>query len=549
MPRGLLGPHVDPGAQRASLRPMRLLSPLPLGLVALFAACASGKGCGSEARPDAGAASKPPPELRVVALTDLQGFLEPCGCSENMLGGIDRFAARMTALRSEAPTLFVAAGDLFHGPTAHGGPEATEALRWRGETIRDVLADLGLAAMTPGAEDLAHPAALTSLLEGAPFPLLAAGAPPLAEASPFPPAAGVLASVGSFRVGLVGVTDAVPRELSLEAARAEASRLRDGGAKLIVALVSGDRRLARDVRAATRARLVVHGGLGRAEALPPSRDEDAWLVHGGRQGQGVLVVDLYRPEAVGVGVDLSAWSVESAAGALDEEIAALERRLAGWRDEGRSGPAVERQAARLAAQRAERAALTPPPFPEAGPAFDARWIALGGDAPRDAAVAERLRALDRRINAHNREAFADRRPPPVPEGEAGYVGSTRCQSCHAAAYDWWRGTPHGQAYATLEDLDKEFHLDCVGCHVTGYERPGGATVGWNLEGALADVGCETCHGPGSLHVSSPAAHVPPVETPESRCVSCHNEEHSTAFVYAGYRALLRGPGHGLPPRE
>ncbi len=351
--------------------------------------------------------------------------------------------------------------------------------------------------------------------------------------------------MGGVSLGILGVTTAGGEALA--AARREAERLRGAGAELIVALVSGDRRLARDVREATNARLVVQGGLGRADALPPTRDGSGWVVHGGRQGQGVLVVDLHRPTSEGEAVDLSAWSVEVSAEALDDEIAGLERQLAGWRAEGRSGPAVERQAARLDAMRAERAALRPPRFPDAGPAFEARWIALDAQAPKDEGVGRRLRALDRRINAHNERAFADRSPPPVPEGDAAYVGSTTCGSCHAAAYEWWRSTPHGRAYATLEDLDKEFHLDCVGCHVTGYEQPGGATVTWNLEGALEDVGCETCHGPGSRHVAAPTAEVPPVETPESLCVTCHNEEHSTAFVYAGYRAMLRGPGHGLPP--
>ena len=37
-------------------------------------------------------------------------------------------------------------------------------------------------------------------------------------------------------------------------------------------------------------------------------------------------------------------------------------------------------------------------------------------------------------------------------------------------------TSHGRAYATLEQRNKQFNLSCVGCHVTGYDQPGGATV-------------------------------------------------------------------------
>ena len=42
----------------------------------------------------------------------------------------------------------------------------------------------------------------------------------------------------------------------------------------------------------------------------------------------------------------------------------------------------------------------------------------------------------------------------------------------------------------------------MGCHVTGFLRPGGAQ---NLESAARssrDVGCEACHGPSVAHVVS-----------------------------------------------
>ena len=45
--------------------------------------------------------------------------------------------------------------------------------------------------------------------------------------------------------------------------------------------------------------------------------------------------------------------------------------------------------------------------------------------------------------------------------------------------------------ATLTTQFKEFNLDCVGCHVTGYGRPGGSTV-THVE-KLKDVQCEACH--------------------------------------------------------
>ncbi|HEY8431887.1 MAG TPA: cytochrome c family protein, partial [Sandaracinaceae bacterium] len=141
----------------------------------------------------------------------------------------------------------------------------------------------------------------------------------------------------------------------------------------------------------------------------------------------------------------------------------------------------------------------------------------------------------------------DWRPEPPAEGQPHYVGSQACAACHGAAVRWWRTTMHGRAYATLADQNKNYNLSCVGCHVTGYLRPGGSTV-THVEG-LENVGCESCHGPGSQHVADPTgAAVNVVRSPEeSTCRGCHNPEHSDRFHFETYRQLMIAPGHGLPP--
>ena len=110
----------------------------------LFVACG-----GSEPSSPA----EPRPDLRIVAITDLQGYLEPCGCTSRPLGGIDRLAQRFATLSAETPTLFVAAGDLWLAPQAHG-PGAETQERWRAETLSEILKELGLDALAPGPADL-----------------------------------------------------------------------------------------------------------------------------------------------------------------------------------------------------------------------------------------------------------------------------------------------------------------------------------------------------------------------------------------------------------
>jgi hypothetical protein len=182
-----------------------------------------------------------------------------------------------------------------------------------------------------------------------------------------------------------------------------------------------------------------------------------------------------------------------------------------------------------------------------GNTLDARYVELGPELTGDPDMRAVLAAHDKRVNDHNRVALAEIRPKPVPPGAPSYVGAQRCGECHAPALAWWKTHAHGRAYATLERRNKQFNLSCAGCHVTGYNQPGGATVVHNQ--GLTDVGCESCHGPGSLHAEDQdVAEAKNVtrDTAEAVCKQCHNPEHSDRFVYDAYRATLIVPGHGLP---
>jgi Cytochrome c554 and c-prime len=122
-----------------------------------------------------------------------------------------------------------------------------------------------------------------------------------------------------------------------------------------------------------------------------------------------------------------------------------------------------------------------------------------------------------------------------------------CAACHEEEDRFWRTTPHAHAYATLARDNKEFNLDCVSCHVTGYEKPGGSTV--THVSKLKDVGCEVCHGPGTLHASEPKRRDLIRRTPErSLCASeCHHPPHvNPGWDVEGAWAKIVGPGHGAP---
>jgi len=495
----------------------------------------------------------------------MHGYLEPCGCTSRPLGGVDKLAARLRKVaRDGVPQVLVGAGDLLFGEKhgAEGGAAAGRPLDqelWKAETLVDVLSRLHMRAATPGDLDVAYGAqTFASLARASRFPWLAAG-DRIAGASLRET---VVERVGGVRVGIFGVSELEAPDGSLPAgvtrgARAVAAAeraaraLREQEVDVVVALVHGSRRTARRVAAAApEIDFVVEGGLAQANVSPPSSAGRAILLQAGREGHGVLVVDVFLgdvdPDERASWTDASEWTRSAERTRVEQRIADLRARIAEWeRDPGVDRASLAGQRTRLRAMEQEQRALTRRVRLGSGPTIVARWEPLEEDAPEDPEIGALMDRYDRRVNDHNRRIFADLAPPPALPGRATYEGAEECGTCHEEAFTWWRGHEHGKAYATLVERHKEFNLSCVGCHVTGYNQPSGSTVTHN-EG-LVDVGCESCHGPGSLHAAAPRqrgliARV----VPENTCVGCHNSEHSDLFDYPSYRADLMKPGHGRP---
>jgi hypothetical protein len=113
-------------------------------------------------------------------------------------------------------------------------------------------------------------------------------------------------------------------------------------------------------------------------------------------------------------------------------------------------------------------------------------------------------------------------------GQPHYLGLESCTNCHQAQYAQWKTTPHAKAFATLEALHKESTPECVGCHVTGFQKMGGFQSAATTS-TMANVQCESCHGMASEHdmfnhsVAAPS---------ESLCVTCHTAAQDSTWNFA-----------------
>jgi len=162
-----------------------------------------------------------------------------------------------------------------------------------------------------------------------------------------------------------------------------------------------------------------------------------------------------------------------------------------------------------------------------------------------------------------------------------YVGAKKCKSCHdkesrGGTYSKWTEMKHAKALESLKSdaaiaIGKERGIakpwesgDCLKCHETAYGEP--AERKHKKFATDMGVQCESCHGPGSEHVTI-RLEVAKDETQkveegvirevekgeiflpdEMLCRNCHNEE-SPSFKEFDFGERLEKIRHLHPNRE
>ena len=555
---------IVPASPRSSIA-LSLPFALALGLVVASALVAC-NGCRSSQTPtvtsasaEAGAADPGPPTLRLYLLTDVAGVFEPCGCTKDQLGGVDHVAAWIQSEKAKAPqSALVAAGPLFFMEAALT-PERAEQDQTKAETIARAMKVLGLVAFAPGDNDWA--AGQSRLGELA----QASGGVALYGGSG---ANGVTVRViHGVKVGFIGVgatasaapvgdggaraVATVERPKAADAVRAGIEAAKKEGAKVLIVLAAVGRGEAKRIadNAPELTAIIVgsqsQSGEANTVAPPAERIGNVIIAEAANHMQSVAVLDLFvRGDSFSF-ADASGLEQARKREELTRRLDDLRIKIANWDRDGKVSRAdLDARRADMTRLERERDALDTRPAPTTGSFF--RYavkeirVALGKD---DAVGAEML-AYYKKVNDRNKILFADRAPRPHVGDQATYIGVGACATvCHADAKKFWETTTHAHAYETLSSQFKEFNLDCVSCHVTGYEVPGGSTV--THVDKLKDVQCEVCHGPGSKHALNPTDKKLIVSRPKADlCLSCHHPPHVEQFDAQQKMTEILGPGHG-----
>jgi hypothetical protein len=443
----------------------------------------------------------PAPRAVIVVTGELDGYIEPCGCTgkANQKGGLSRRQNFLRAIEGAGwPLVAVDLG----GQVKRFGRQ-TEA---KFQSIVDGLRTMGYSGVGFGPGDLRLPAE----------ELIAAVAAVGDQPTPF---------VGG-NVGLLGIDAGItPRFRVVEA----------GGLRIGITSVLGDTAAAQfrndDVQVvpAARALAEVAADLARADC-----------------DHQVLLAWATPEETRALAAAHPQFDIVAAAGGADEPPLEPQTLPGGAMlvELGHKGMFAVAVGLFDDPERPRRAQRVP---------LDARW----GEAQD---MIDVLAGYQRKLETLGFEGLG-LVPIRHPSGRR-FAGSAACADCHAHAYEVWEGSPHATALTTLEEQvpRRDADPECLSCHVVGwapqrFEPFEGGFAGLQATPHLAHQGCENCHGPAAAHTAVERGDVRAsaeerdrlrrelvltLATPEGRqkavnnCLECHDLDNSPQFDFDEY---------------
>jgi 2',3'-cyclic-nucleotide 2'-phosphodiesterase (5'-nucleotidase family) len=450
-------------------------------------------------------ANVPAPDAKKVVMlysSNLDGEYD-----DHPLGGLARRVTLARELRAKGPLLQVDAGDSLIGELDRGpkdpAPDPREIDR-RANLMAAGLAKVGLDAFTPGERELLvlGPAKVAALAKKHKLPVVSANLLDKKGKTWFEPYR--LIDIAGTRVGVFGINFLAFEEKDrakamgftvgdpLGAAQGTVSVLREKGAQAVVGLFhvsegpSDARQIARQIEGLD-VQVLGHTAGKRNQRLRGGGKNIAFI-EADRRGRLIGQLDIYVDEKTSKTLFRQEYHKLDGKVASDEETLALIK------------PYVEENKKRIA--RKQPVGLT------------ARAGTRGELA-----------------NA-NQEQWT-------------YASNAACNLCHKEAQKHFLTTAHATAMDTLVNKGRDRDPECLRCHSTGFDRPGGTRNMATAASFFAGVGCESCHGPSAAHVRANNKTGTRRQVPESVCLECHTEKQSAVPLdYAAAMKEVLGPGHG-----
>ncbi len=499
-------------------------------------------------------------DLLLLSTSNVNGYVEPCGCVAGQIGGIDRLAGYVQDELAKNPaSLFVDCGDLI-AEDAELDKSVVAQLPHKAEAFVSTWADIGCAAIAVGEMELAHlgPELMLELSERHGVPFVCGNVVDAQGKDVFPRY--VIVERGGKRIGIFSLLAKRLKEAKVkepenidvgQLLRRRGLRVLDwekrAGDIVAELLPKTDMILCAShlgfdlnrvlAKTLPQVDLVFGGHFGTAKQghkvvrdtpvlvsqVRGSRvdrvewwwpDEDSYFLEGderGERGHGSLI-DASEFVRADMAVEIQ-----------EREYAGMVRReLLYLRGEYRQKLADKTAqlggAVRLRNELPER---------PTGNRFAHIQVPMHRDLRRSDIA---LTAVDEYHESVHAMWTEDAKDSVLRESEA-YVGSVGCEGCHPGQVEFWRATRHSFALSALESTRQEVDAECFPCHTVGWGRGGGFLRPGRHQG-FENVECAACHGPTGAHVLGGASYFMPnlISNPSMEtCAGCHNSEHDPPF--------------------
>ena len=427
-----------------------------------------------------------PLDLRVAFSCDTRGRLEPCGCFQGQFGGLTRLKTVLDGEKTPG-ALRVDVGD------AVGGHEDYDLLEYR--YLLQAFAAMNYDALNLGAREAEFSRSqLRQIRQSSPVPIISANLLDLASHERIFESYRIVQR-GGFRIGIIGVLD--PRALAdhpgagLAVENMENSVERclgelRGKTDLILLLAFTDELTLAKLADQFYECQVILGGKVTQPAQELQRANKSIIYYVANESRAFGILDLRLTHGAPVQVTANEIRLLHDKIPQDESFIALMQK---YRDE----------------------------------VSDAR---LSVDDPNQLSVDE----------------------IPGVRTRAAYVGTEKCIECHKRAAEVWTASAHARAFNTLVGRKAAADPKCIGCHTVGFPSPSGYRREFGAI-KLVNAGCESCHGPGSLHVQEregdTSVHFTFRPLDAGDCRKCHQGEFSRPFDWDQFWPLVK---HGNEPR-
>jgi hypothetical protein len=153
------------------------------------------------------------------------------------------------------------------------------------------------------------------------------------------------------------------------------------------------------------------------------------------------------------------------------------------------------------------------------------------------------------------------KPADLDHRDLKFAGVDTCKDCHKKAFEVWKNSRHAYATKSLSHgradepkeyvVDRKFDPECIACHATGWdpqraERFTSGFVDLKKTPHLEGQQCENCHGPGSAHVKLEGAFAKDKKVTKELtaarealmntrdCEDCHDHDNSPHFEFDKY---------------